>query len=353
LNKIKGDFKALNDQKISEVKEQKLYFEAIKNYLPELNPPSDFSLTQATDLQAKNDAILQDIKLKLDLIVADMRKFNELPSYFHVTLPLQMQFSRINAFLNEIHNFLDSPSRAMQLIPREELLNLHLNKDGPVPMEIYRYLTDYYLIKVGYAELETVQYIDNDWNDLMQISKTSQMSLVDLITLILGSLGVSFSTILTIIFTCCASKGRLTNEQKKAIINMAAKDRAKRNTAQLASQRPLLTSTGAIPKRPAPVKHIAPQVSKMQVQPQVNQTNFSTVASALPMPMSMPVPIQPVRPNPVSEVCQILAHMNTQNTQKREEIRLPVYNPIGYGKTKTKKNKRADIPVWLEPSDSD
>jgi hypothetical protein len=174
LNKIKGDIKALIDQKISEVKEQKLYFEAIKNYLPELNPPSDFSLKQATDLQAKNDAILQEIKLKLDLIVADMRKFHELPSYFHVTLPLQTQFSRINAFLNEIHNFFDSPSRAMQLIPREELLNLHLNKDGPVPMEIYRYLTDYILIKVGYAELEMVQYIDNDWNDLMQISKTSQ-----------------------------------------------------------------------------------------------------------------------------------------------------------------------------------
>jgi hypothetical protein len=185
----------------------------------------------------------------------------------------------------------------------------------------------------------------------MQISKTSRMSLVDMITLILGSLGVSFSTILTIIFTCCASKGRLTNEQKKAIINMAAKDRAKRNTAQSASQRPLLTSTGAIPKRPAPVKRIAPQVSKMQVQPQVNQTNFSTIASAPPMPM--PVPIQPVRPNPVSEVCQILARMNTQNTQKREEIRLPVYNPIGYGKTKTKKSKGADIPLWMEPSDSD
>jgi hypothetical protein len=78
----------------------------------------------------------------------------------------------------------------MQLIPREELLNLHLNKVGPVPMEIYRYLTDYYLIKVGYAELETVQYINNDWNDLMQISSTSRMSLVDFITLILGSLGV-------------------------------------------------------------------------------------------------------------------------------------------------------------------
>jgi hypothetical protein len=137
----------------------------------------------------------------------------------------------------------------MQLIPREELLNLHLNKDGPVPMEIYRYLTDYYLIKIGYAELETVQYIDNDWNNLMQISKTSRMSLVDLITLILGSLGVSFSTILTVIFTCCASKGRFTNEQKRAIINMAAKDRAKRNTAQLASQRPLLSSTGAIPSK--------------------------------------------------------------------------------------------------------
>jgi hypothetical protein len=89
LNKIKGDIKALIDQKISEVKEQKLYFEAIKNYLPELKPPSDFSLKQATDLQAKNEAILQDIKLKLDLIVADMRKFNELPSYFHVTLPLR------------------------------------------------------------------------------------------------------------------------------------------------------------------------------------------------------------------------------------------------------------------------
>jgi hypothetical protein len=134
---------------------------------------------------------------------------------------------------------------------------------------------------------------------------------------------------------------------------MAAKDRAKRNTAQSASQRLLLTSTGAIPKRPAPVKRIAPQVSKMQVQPQVNQTNFSTISSAPPMPMSMPMPIQPVRPNPVSEVCQILARMNTQNTQKREEIRLPVFNPIGYGKTKTKKNRGADIPLWMEPSDSD
>jgi hypothetical protein len=85
----------------------------------------------------------------------------------------------------------------MQLISREELLNLNLNKDVPVPMEIYQYLTDYYLIKVGYAELETVQYIENDWNDLMQISSTSRMSLVDLITLILGSLVVSFSTLLT------------------------------------------------------------------------------------------------------------------------------------------------------------
>jgi hypothetical protein len=72
LNKIKGDIKALIDQKISEVKEQKLYFEAIKNYLPELKPPSDFSLKQATDLQAKNEVMLQDIKLKLDLIVADI-----------------------------------------------------------------------------------------------------------------------------------------------------------------------------------------------------------------------------------------------------------------------------------------
>jgi hypothetical protein len=78
------------------VKEQKLYFEAIKNYFPELSPPSDFSLKQATDLQTKNDAILQEIKLKLDLIVADMQKFHELLSYFHVTLPLQTQFSRIN-----------------------------------------------------------------------------------------------------------------------------------------------------------------------------------------------------------------------------------------------------------------
>jgi hypothetical protein len=243
----------------------------------------------------------------------------------------------------------------MQLIPREELLNLHLNKDGPVPMEIYRYLNDYYLIKVGYAELETVQYIDNDWNDLMQISKTSRMSLVDLITLILGSLGVSFLTLLTIIFTCCASKGRLTNEQKKQIMSMAAKDRAKRNTAQSASQRPLLTGTGAIPKRPVPLKRIAPQVNKMQVQPQVNQTNFSTMPSAPPMQMTMPLPapIQPVRPNPVSEISQILARMNTQSTQRREEIKLPVYNPIGYGKTKSKKNKGADIPLWMEPSDSD
>jgi hypothetical protein len=47
LNKIKGDIKALIDQKISEVKEQKLYFEAIKNYLPELRTSSDFSLKQA------------------------------------------------------------------------------------------------------------------------------------------------------------------------------------------------------------------------------------------------------------------------------------------------------------------
>jgi hypothetical protein len=353
LNKIKGDIKALIDQKISEVKEQKLYFEAIKNYLPELKPSSDFSLKQATDLQAKNEVMLQDIKLKLDLIVADMRKFNELPSYFHVTLPLQTQLSKVDAFLNEIHNFLDSPSRAMQLIPRDELLNLHLNKDGPVPMEIYRYLNDYYLIKVGYAELETVQYIDNDWNDLMQINSTSRMSLVDLITLILGSLGVSFSTLLTIIFTCCASKGRLTNEQKRQIMSMAAKDRAKRNTAQSASQRPLLTSTGAISKRPGPVKRMAPQVNKMQIQPQLNQTNFSTMPSAPPMTMSLPTPIQPVRPNPVSEISQILARMNTQSTQRREEIKLPVYNPIGYGKTKTKKNKGAEVPLWMEPSDSD
>jgi hypothetical protein len=353
LNKIKGDIKGLIDQKISEVKEQKLYFEAMKNYLPELKQPSDFSLKQSTDLQAKNEAMLQDIKLKLDLIVADMRKFNELPSYFHVTLPLQTQLSKIDAFLNEIHNFLDSPSRAMQLIPREELLNLHLNKDGPVPMEIYRYLNDYYLIKVGYAELETVQYIDNDWNDLMQINSTSRMSLVDLITLILGSLGVSFSTILTIIFTCCANKGRLTNEQKKQIMQMAAKDRAKRNTAQSASQRPLLTSTGTIPKRPVPVKRMAPQVNKMQIQPQVNQTSFSTLPSAPPMQMALPAPIQPIRPNPVSEISQILARLNTQSTQRREEIKLPVYNPIGYGKSKTKKNKGADIPLWMEPSDSD
>jgi hypothetical protein len=241
----------------------------------------------------------------------------------------------------------------MQLIPRDELLNLHLNKDGPVPMEIYRYLNDYYLIKVGYAELETVQYIDNDWNDLMQINSTSRMSLVDLITLILGSLGVSFSTLLTIIFTCCASKGRLTNEQKRQIMSMAAKDRAKRNTAQSASQRPLLTSTGAISKRPGPVKRMAPQVNKMQIQPQLNQTNFSTMPSAPPMTMSLPTPIQPVRPNPVSEISQILARMNTQSTQRREEIKLPVYNPIGYGKTKTKKNKGAEVPLWMEPSDSD
>jgi hypothetical protein len=181
------------------------------------------------------------------------------------------------------------------------------------------------------------------------------MSLVDLITLILGSLGVSFSTLLTIIFTCCASKGRLTNEQKKQIMTMAAKDRAKRNTAQSASQRPLLTSTGTIPKRPVPVKRIAPQVNKMQVQPQVNQTSFSTMPSAPPMQMTMPLPtpIQPIRPNPVSEISQILARMNTQSTQRREEIKLPVYNPIGYGKTKSKKNKGADIPLWMEPSDLD
>jgi hypothetical protein len=179
------------------------------------------------------------------------------------------------------------------------------------------------------------------------------MSLVDLITLILGSLGVSFSTILTIIFTCCANKGRLTNEQKKQIMQMAAKDRAKRNTAQSASQRPLLTSTGTIPKRPVPVKRMAPQVNKMQVQPQVNQTSFSNMPSAPPMQMTLPAPIQPIRPNPVSEISQILARLNTQSTQRREEIKLPVYNPIGYGKTKTKKNKGADIPLWMEPSDSD
>jgi hypothetical protein len=84
---------------------------------------------------------------------------------------------------------------------------------------------------------------------------------------------------------------------------------------------------------------MAPQVNKMQVQPQVNQTNFSTMPSAPPMQMTMslPAPIQPVRPNPVSEISQILARMNTQSTQRREEIKLPVYNPIGYGKTKAKK----------------
>jgi hypothetical protein len=136
-------------------------------------------------------------------------------------------------------------------------------------------------------------------------------------------------------------------------MDMAAKNRAKRNTAQSASQRPLLTSTGTIPKRPVPVKRMAPQVNKMQVQPQVSQTSFSTVPSAPPMQMTLPVPIQPIRPNPVSEISQILARLNTQNTQRREEIKLPVYNPIGYGKTKTKKNKGADIPLWMEPSDSD
>jgi hypothetical protein len=104
-----------------------------------------------------------------------------------------------------------------------------------------------------------------------------------------------------------------------------------------------------------PVKRIAPQVNKMQVQPQVNQTSFTTVPSAPPMHMTMPLPapIQPIRANPVSEISQILARMNTQSTQRREEVKLPVYNPIGYGKTKTKKNKGADIPLWMEPSDSD
>jgi hypothetical protein len=71
------------------------------------------------------------------------------------------------------------------------------------------------------------------------------------------------------------------------------------------------------------------------------------------MPMPMPIQVQAVWPDPVSEVRQILSRMNTQRTQKREEIRLPVFNPIGYGKTTAKKNRGADIPLWMEPSDSD
>jgi hypothetical protein len=92
-------------------------------------------------------------------------------SFTRLTIPLQNQIERINDIVRELLNLFDSPKSIFEYIYQPGLPDF--NKNGEIPIQVFQYTENRYLIRLGIADLTSSEYVVRDMYDYLQINENN------------------------------------------------------------------------------------------------------------------------------------------------------------------------------------
>jgi hypothetical protein len=327
--------------------------QSMESFIPKL--PEGITLSEANviDKNKKLNEKIQAIKTDLEKILNELGKMHEIQSYFRITLPFQIQIEKINDVIRELLNLFDSPKSIFEYVYQPGLPKF--DKDSNIPISIYQYTENRYVVRVGYADLTTNEYVVHDWYDFLQISQKDRIQIIDLLLFIISSVGVliaSFSGLCQ----CTNGFGRKKEQ------NLALQELVKKRKARSEKARKNLISKFREPKQPPkmiPLRPmIRPRAHAIQVEaeahyPPLLNVPEPTVHSIRP---SAP-PMKPSTSNTVQDVKEILQLLNPKQEKKEQKTPLPIFCPLSETGTIKKQNtaakKKTNLPLWMEGSESD
>jgi hypothetical protein len=286
-----------------------------------------------------------------------MSSWVEIPSFFKITIPLEKELNRIEELTDEILNLFDSPLRLFEYILQPSLQTF--TRYGQIPIELYSYENDYLVIRVGNSDIFSDDVLISDAYDFLQISLRIQI--MDLILFILSGIGVSAGAIATVITVFCRSK--LSKNQKLFLDTIIKRQNVRSDRRQKLGRSVAVnisslfsgtgtesgsgSSTGAIPKRRAPI----PTQRAISHRIHVGETKTNEIRPTAP-----PLPVLN-RPTTVQEITELVSLIRTGEQCEKPKRQLPIQDVLAKSKDKEKSKQKYDpkraLPLWMESSDSD
>jgi hypothetical protein len=337
LENVRTDIVRSISTKKLEVSSKLERINSLNAFIPPVPKGTEISLDNVIDKETPLKTKIDDIRSELSKIEMSLSHMGTTLSFVRLTIPLQNQIERINDIVRELLNLFDSPKSIFEYIYQPGLPEF--NKNGEIPIQVFQYTENRYLIRLGIADLTSSEYVVRDMYDYLQINENNRIQVIDLLLFVISSIGVligSFSSV------CQFSNGICRNREQKVAVNELVEKRRKkairnRNRVVSSLARPRAPNRPITVRRPIP----APRIHAVQATQatEVSETSFTKPSSSRSLPSS-----------PMQEVKEILQIIHSPRPEKEEKRGLPVFHPIVEKRKKPPMTveRNMNVPLWLE-----